>query len=122
MASLKAELAPLIAVEDDERKALEMLAAFSDRLLDFIYSYDVTGVLPERGDWERDAYPHELIRGVFEIQMAANPTLAFAYAEMVAEADRERNRQVGMLTTIRSARSSSSPRRTAGRSPRSAKN
>lgn len=79
-AELSAEFDPILAAEDDLDKVMKLLEAFSDRLLDFVRSYDVTNVLPPPGKWERDIYPHELLRAVMEVRLATDPSSRYAVA------------------------------------------
>jgi hypothetical protein len=112
-ASLDDALTPIVSAEDDLGKVMALLEAFSDRLLEFLRSYDVTGVLPTPGDWERDIYPHELLRAVMEVRLATDPSSRYALALARPVTKRRTIRE-----TLRSRLTSSWPRRTAGQSPR----
>lgn len=127
LASLDAELDPLVVAEDDLTVITKILETVSDRLLDFIYSYDVHGLLPQRDEQlERDVYPHETLRGVMEIRLASNPTLGFALATTLAEARIEGEKAAAVLAktkaSLPSAPTSSRRRRTAGQRATSATN
>ena len=110
MESLDAEMQPLLdgADDDDLSAIVERMQGLSDRLLEFVYSYDIKGLLPPREAIEPNVYPHEALRAVLEVRLAANPTLGFALA--------------GVVQDIRAGRpapsppTSSSRRSTAGRS------
>ena len=116
-ASLEAELQPLIDGADDVGQAVTIMESFSGRLLDFIRSYDKTGVIPEPGDWERGIYPHQLLRAVMEVRLAADPTTSYAVATLTEDVV---NRRAGMTAgTMGSGNTSSSRRRTGGRSKKS---
>lgn len=89
VAQLDAALAPLIKAPDDDLDAIvTALESFNDQLLGFVWSYDVTHVLPPLETIRRDIYPFEVLRAVMEIRAAANPTLGFALASMLEEATR----------------------------------
>jgi hypothetical protein len=118
-ASLDAELAPIVAHEDDLSTVVELLEGFSAKLLDFIYSYDKAGTLPDRGVWERDIYPHELLRAVMEVRLATDPSSRYALAFSAAVAQTQSRT---ILDRARSALTSFLQRPTAGRSPGSAPN
>jgi hypothetical protein len=118
-ASLDAELVPIVSVEDDLSTVVELLEGFSAKLLDFIYSYDKTDVLPPRGEWERDIYPHELLRAVMEVRLATDPSSRYALAYSAAVAQTQ---SPTILERARSALTSSWRRRTAGPSRGSAPN
>lgn len=115
-ATLDASLDPLI---ENERPLAEVLSALeSIDLLGLVYSYDVAGVLPPRAEIEDGIYPHELLKAVFEVRQATNPTVAFAVATTTEEI-------LSKLTTAEpppSKPTSSSRRRTGGPTGRSATN
>lgn len=116
--TLQAELNPLLAVEDDVAEAVALMERFSDKLLDLLYSYDRLHLLPERGDWEGDIYPHELLRAVMEVRLATDPTASYAVAAL-------RDEVASIPATFEglpSERTSTSRRRTAGRSRKSRTN
>jgi hypothetical protein len=105
--SLEAEFASLIEGDDDLEHVVSVMQGLSDRLLDFVYSYDRMGLLPERAVLEPNVYPHEALRAVMEVRLAANPTFGFALASTMTELN---------ARPAPSPRTSSSRRRTAGRS------
>lgn len=111
LASLDADLGHMIAAEDDLDSVVKIALGLDDRLLALLYSYDVTGVLPPVETIERDIYPHEVLRAVMEVRLAANPTLAYAVAGAVAD--------MKVASTAATPSPSSPRRRTAGRSKRS---
>lgn len=124
LASLEVEFAALAEQPDDDLPAIvQLLSAVDDKLLDFIYSYDVTNALPPKDTIERKVYPHEVLRAVMEVRLAANPTVAYGLALAVeavraAQASTEVvQRSAAALKKAagsRSSRTSSSRRRTAG--------
>lgn len=112
LASLDAELAPLVETEDDLEVVVAQMERLNDRLLDFVYSYDRAGLLPPKEEVEPNVYPHEVLRAVMEVRLAANPTLGFALASAVQEARNEASRPASLPT-------SSQPSPTAGSRARS---
>lgn len=121
VASLTAEVAPLIAGTDDTDEAIRLMEAFGSRLMDFVRSYDITGVLPPPGDWEKDIYPHELLLAVMEVRLAMDPTLSYGVAIAVEDVLKQTTATTAIARAQRSGRTSSSRRPTAGRSRKSAK-
>jgi hypothetical protein len=122
-ASLEEVFAPLVTTDDGDLEAIvEVLEAADDRLLDFIYSYDKTGVLPPQESIARDVYPHEVLRAVMEVRLAANPTVGYGLAVAAQEIRRATARQAvaEAAARSRSPRTSSARRRTAGRTSKSA--
>lgn len=118
-ASLESELQPLIEGADDVEDAVRIMESFSDHLMTFIRSYDKTGVIPPEGDWERNIYPHELLRAVMEVRLAADPMVSYGVARLVEDA-RDRVTSTTPVGPIPSSPpTSSSPRRTGGRSKKS---
>jgi hypothetical protein len=113
LASLDAELAPLMEGDDDLDVVVGKMEALNARLLDFVYSYDRMGLLPDKATIERDVYPHEVLRAVMEVRLAANPTLGFALAGAMAE--------MRSPSPAPSQPTSSPRRRTAGSRARSGK-
>src|SRR6185503_10150676 len=108
------DLQPLLDRAESVEEAVAVMTEFSDRLLPFVRSYDVTGVLPPPGDWERDIYPHELLRAVMEVRLAADPMTSYAVAALSEEMLRPTS--VGTMTTPPDTDNTSSSRRpTAGR-------
>ena len=118
IASMDAEIAAIADIDGDYVEVMGVLQSMSDRLLDFVYSYDRLHVLPERGEWERDIYPHEALRAVAEVRLAANPIGGLAVAEILGTRDKVRQ----AMGTLEQARTSSSPPRTGGRRSRSGAN
>ncbi len=112
LATLEAEMDPLISGEDDLAKVVGLMDDLNGRLLDFVYSYDLMHVLPEQSTIARDVYPHEVLRAVMEVRLAANPTLGLALTSAIGD----------MKEMPSSVRTSSSRPRTAGRSRKSATN
>jgi len=106
---LDGRLAPLLAGTDSLAAAIAQIERFGDRMLDLVRAYDVTGVLPEPGDWERDIYPHELLRAVMEVRLATDPTLSYAVAAALEETP-------PLVPAIPSGSGTGSPRSTGGRS------
>ena len=114
MESLETDLQPLLDRAESVEEAVAVMTEFSDRLLPFVRSYDVTGVLPPPGDWERDIYPHELLRAVMEVRLAADPMTSYAVAALSEEMLRPTS--VGTMTPPPDTGNTSSSRRpTAGR-------
>lgn len=64
--------------EDDTTSILKVMQASTDMLLDLLLDYDAEGVLPDRDTIRRIGRSHELVRAVFTLWIAANPTLAVA--------------------------------------------
>jgi hypothetical protein len=106
--SLDAEVAPLLEGSDDLEVIVQRAQGLSDRLLEFVWSYDRMGVLPPRETIEPNVYPHEALRAVMEVRLAANPTLGFALAGAMEDLRAE--------SPWPSQPTSSSRRNTAGRS------
>lgn len=118
VATLDAALEPLVNSADDDLPAIvASLEVFNDQLLGFIWSYDRLHLLPDQESIRRDIYPYEVLRAVMEIRAAANPTLGFALAQMLEEAER-----LTGASTPRSPSMSTSPTRTAGGSATSGVN
>lgn len=55
-----------------------LLSGSQDKLLDLLYSYDETHVLPARPALRKVARSHELIKAVMEVWVAANPLVGIA--------------------------------------------
>lgn len=121
LASLEAELHPLIEAEDDLDVVMGLMDTVNDRLLDFVYSYDLRGLLPKQSTIERDVYPYEVLRAVMEVRLAANPTLGFALASVLEDATKAAAKVNEAMAQMPSAPTSSRRRRTAGRSRTSGK-
>lgn len=113
-AGLDAELQPLLVESTSYDEVVRRMAVFSGQLLDLIYSYDISGVLPERGAWEKDIYPNELLLAVMEVRLAADPTLGYAVAAL------NEDLASTLMTPARTPRGSGSRPSTAGRSRRRA--
>lgn len=121
LASLEAVFQPVVdADESDAPAIMAALAAADDRLLELVYSYDKMGLLPERASIERNVYPHEILRAVMEVRLAANPTAGFGLALALAEMREATKPEAPTPAPAPSTRTSSSRRRTAGRGARSA--
>lgn len=122
-ATLDADLQPLIADETDAGQALELLKQYGDKLVDLIYAYDRTGVLPPIAELRPHIYPNEALLAVWEVRAALNPTLGLTLAAAFEETREEQAAAQATAEALRSAkrRSTSSSRRpTAGRSRKSA--
>ena len=81
--SLSEPLSQRIAdIPDDEPgRAVEALASEGPRaMLDLLYAYDQTGVLPPREELVRVVRPHEVLISLLEVWVAANPLLVAAVA------------------------------------------
>lgn len=61
---------------------LSVLSGATSQLLDLLYSYDETHVLPPRARLTRTARSSELIRAVMEVWVAANPLAGIALLGM----------------------------------------
>ena len=96
--------------ENDQAAILAILTGANDQLLDALYAYDKSGVLPPRDGVKRLARAIDVLRGALTVWMSTNPTLAAALAAVAAETN-------GTLP----ARTSSRPSNGAGRRARSAK-
>jgi hypothetical protein len=68
---------------DDIAPLLAALATQTDSLIDLLYSYDTSAVLPERDELEAVAYEDELLAAVQEVWRAANPLVVMALAAAV---------------------------------------
>jgi hypothetical protein len=118
LASLEQEFADVVNTdEDDLAQVMEALAKVDGRLLELVYAYDKHGVLPPLESIARDVYPHEVLRAVMEVRLAANPTVGFGLAMALAEL----RTSPSPAAPAPSPRTSSSRRRTGGRTARSAK-
>jgi hypothetical protein len=112
--SLDAQMQPLLdgADDGDLNAVVARMQDLSDRLLEFVWSYDRMGVLPPRETLEPDVYPHEALRAVMEVRLAANPTLGFALPGAI-EAMRAESRPPSERTSS-SRRNTAGPSRTSG--------
>lgn len=120
-ASLEAYYAAILAdVPEDDLEAMWSAVASlgPDKLLDFIYSYDKDEVLPRTEEFRRSVYPGELLLAVWEVRLAANPTQRYAFNAAVEELVAEGRKAA---ETMPKPSTSSSRRRTAGRSGKSVK-
>jgi hypothetical protein len=121
LATLDASLQPLIEEDLTIEAAVDRLSTFNDKLLDFVYSYDRAHVLPPIKKLRPNVYPHEALIAVMEVRNAANPTLGFALASLMAEARAERAEEAQRIVpdAVERARTSSQPPPTAGPSAKS---
>lgn len=119
--SLDEGLQPLITEETDAAAAIDILQRYDGKLVELIYSYDRTHVLPPIEELRPHIYPNEALLAVWEVRAALNPTLGLTLAAVFEE-----NRSAltpSIPAAPKSARrvsTSSSRRPTAGRSRKSA--
>lgn len=108
---LDAALLPIMSGPDEG--LADRLLEFSNELLTFLYAYDVDHVLPElTEEFRRSVYPHEALKAVMEVRLAANPTLGLRLAGAFGEVSR-----TVRVTSAPSRPTSSWLRRMAGRWP-----
>jgi hypothetical protein len=122
---LEEVFAPLFTTPDDDLAGIvQILQDADDRLLDFVYSYDKSGVLPPQETIARDVYPHEVLKAVMEVRLAANPTVGYGLAVATQEVRQAVARQqaaVDAAIAKRPSRPTSSSRQsTGGRTRKSA--
>jgi hypothetical protein len=123
MAGLDKRFNPILA-DVDESDLVAMLAALQGLdvdLMAFLLDYDKSGVLPRDETFRKSIYPHELFKAVAEVGLAANPTAAFGLAAAVEITRAQGGRTREAMAAVPSRPTSSSPKRTAGRSRKSSK-
>ena len=120
----KMESSPLAAVlgnaVSDSEAVLALMASSTATvpILDALYAYDTSGVLPPREELRRSARPIEAVRALLEVWQAAHPLLGISLLGM-----QEMSRSLESLTPGPSpAPMSSPPTPMAGRRRKSARN
>jgi hypothetical protein len=112
-ASLDAAYSAILADVDREdlEAMMEAVGSFGpDRLLDFIYSYDTTEVLPRTDEFRRSVYPGELLMAVWEVRLAANPMQRFAFNSAVTATVDEMEKQAHRRASTTSSRGNTGSR------------
>ena len=75
-------LSGVSSARDDPAMLLGVLSGATGQLLDVLYAYDQTGVLPPRARLVKTARSNALIRAVMEVWVAANPLAGIALLGM----------------------------------------
>lgn len=111
LAGLEAEFAALMSALDDAGddmvSIVNTLTGDTDRLIDRLTDYDVTGVLPDRAAIRAGLTPIGLLRAVGSVWRAANPKVDIALAGLMTPGLRA---SVSRLPTSRRSPSTASPR------------